>query len=261
MKKTPLTPQQAVNNWKLICQTAKDANYIRSLMATFLELGIQGDDLHPLPYPPNCSKLLDFARFTGQRLEADKDWDSDTTSAIGACAIELKLADNQGEDDTFRWLEDAKPAPRYLCDNCGSTNAPARALVDCMNLAQRLDPGSVVPAGECQCGSLTYLVTEDALEVALKRLLLCPALNEDEADPETREAIAQAEADKNRSNPNMQSTLRELDSLIERATRLRGYLEQRHGEGLGEFIEWYAPKLGGDRPVLLEVINREPLLA
>lgn len=48
----------------------------------------------------------------------------------------------------------------YLCDNCGSTDAPALNLNEVAHLAIRIDPGGIVPAGQCRCGSFTYLVPD-----------------------------------------------------------------------------------------------------
>ena len=48
------------------------------------------------------------------------------------------------------------------CDNCNWTGDEADLrfdITDCPDLNDRLEPGSVVPAGECpECGSFAYLV-------------------------------------------------------------------------------------------------------
>ena len=46
-----------------------------------------------------------------------------------------------------------------ICDNCGWTGDESHAipLVDCPDLAIRLDPGSVVPVGDCpNCAAFVY---------------------------------------------------------------------------------------------------------
>ena len=49
--------------------------------------------------------------------------------------------------------------PRYRCANCGATPSDvAKPLAECDRLAERLDPGSTVPAGECACGAFLYLL-------------------------------------------------------------------------------------------------------
>lgn len=51
----------------------------------------------------------------------------------------------------------AAAVTQYRCDNCGSTDAPDIPMEEIHHLAQRLDVGGVVPAGECgHCGALTY---------------------------------------------------------------------------------------------------------
>lgn len=53
--KSPLTPQQAINNFKLFTELSDRNSYeeyraaVNELAETVLELGIQGDDAHPLP--------------------------------------------------------------------------------------------------------------------------------------------------------------------------------------------------------------------
>lgn len=45
------------------------------------------------------------------------------------------------------------------CDNCGHTESAEtiRPIHECKDVEQRIDPGSVVPAGECsKCGCFTY---------------------------------------------------------------------------------------------------------
>jgi len=50
------------------------------------------------------------------------------------------------------------------CDNCqwtGIESQLGKTLFQIHRLAERLDPGSVVPAGECpKCGSFAYLMGE-----------------------------------------------------------------------------------------------------
>lgn len=50
------------------------------------------------------------------------------------------------------------------CGNCG-TECPeeelAKSLFEMDSLAERLDPGGEVPAGECECGACAYYVEED----------------------------------------------------------------------------------------------------
>lgn len=62
----------------------------------------------------------------------------------------------------LRWpgaSEFMSKSTKYRCDNCGSTDAPEIPMEEIHHLAQRLDIGGVVPAGECgHCGALTYWV-------------------------------------------------------------------------------------------------------
>ena len=53
------------------------------------------------------------------------------------------------------------------CDNCGWKGDPEKTLVQIHRLAERLDPGGVVPSGECpKCGALCYLDVEGHPEVS-----------------------------------------------------------------------------------------------
>lgn len=49
----------------------------------------------------------------------------------------------------------------YVCDNCGRTSKNVeRDLISAPDLGARLDPGSVVPDGECPtCGAFVYRQT------------------------------------------------------------------------------------------------------
>lgn len=58
------------------------------------------------------------------------------------------------------------------CDNCGETYPSAAALNPISDIDQRLDPGSIVPAGECpSCGALAYYDDEHAPEWSAQRRL------------------------------------------------------------------------------------------
>src|SRR5512147_1201426 len=51
------------------------------------------------------------------------------------------------------------------CADCGAETPEdqlAKPLCECESLTERLDPGSKVPAGECQCGAFAYLITAEA---------------------------------------------------------------------------------------------------
>jgi hypothetical protein len=54
---------------------------------------------------------------------------------------------------------------KVSCDNCqweGDEEQLGRTLVEVHHLGERLDPGSIVPAGECpECSCFAYLVTAD----------------------------------------------------------------------------------------------------
>lgn len=51
----------------------------------------------------------------------------------------------------------AGPDRMCRCDNCGA-QARESGLDPIQDLEQRLDPGGVVPAGQCpSCGALSYL--------------------------------------------------------------------------------------------------------
>jgi hypothetical protein len=59
------------------------------------------------------------------------------------------------------------------CPNCSRslTEAKIHPLEMCLNLEVRLDPGSVVPDGECPyCGALVYFEHENKTETALRNL-------------------------------------------------------------------------------------------
>lgn len=50
-------------------------------------------------------------------------------------------------------------AQLHRCDNCDSLftdETLPKTLDQVRDLEQRLDPGSEVPSGECDCGALTY---------------------------------------------------------------------------------------------------------
>lgn len=54
---------------------------------------------------------------------------------------------------------DSETKGEYMCkcDNCDWTGEPQIQLGDISDLFQRIDPGSIVPSGECpECGSLCY---------------------------------------------------------------------------------------------------------
>lgn len=56
------------------------------------------------------------------------------------------------------------PDPMTICDNCRSQYAMSE-LDEPEDLWQRLDPGSVVPAGQCpDCGALSYLCADGTQE-------------------------------------------------------------------------------------------------
>lgn len=50
---------------------------------------------------------------------------------------------------------------KYECGNCGPIKRIAKELIYVEGLNQRLDPGDTVPAGECECGALAYVVEPD----------------------------------------------------------------------------------------------------
>ena len=53
------------------------------------------------------------------------------------------------------------PDTKVKCDNCG-VEGPVSALIPIRDLGQRVDPGGIVPAGECPfCGSVADLEGED----------------------------------------------------------------------------------------------------
>lgn len=53
-----------------------------------------------------------------------------------------------------------KTVPQYDCPECGRIPASKlqRDLTHTPDLGERLDPGSTVPVGECECGALYYLI-------------------------------------------------------------------------------------------------------
>ncbi len=51
--------------------------------------------------------------------------------------------------------------PTDQCDYCGWKGIPKIELGDIPDLYERLDPGSIVPSGECpKCGALCYPITK-----------------------------------------------------------------------------------------------------
>ena len=65
--------------------------------------------------------------------------------------------------------------PRSQCDDCGWTGPDTKikvALGEVPYLYERLDPGSIVPSGECpKCGSLCYPVVRPNLTQNIHALL------------------------------------------------------------------------------------------
>lgn len=47
------------------------------------------------------------------------------------------------------------------CDDCGKVT-PIVELESVSDIGERLDAGGIVPAGECECGSLAYICEENA---------------------------------------------------------------------------------------------------
>lgn len=47
--------------------------------------------------------------------------------------------------------------PLTRCDDCGKI-APESQLTEPRHLWERMDPGGVEPAGECECGALAYFL-------------------------------------------------------------------------------------------------------
>ena len=55
------------------------------------------------------------------------------------------------------YLQHDKPNAMCQCDNCGH-ECRAKKLDMITDIQERLDPGFVVPAGQCpECGALSYL--------------------------------------------------------------------------------------------------------
>lgn len=56
------------------------------------------------------------------------------------------------------------------CDNCECTGEPEIELADIPDLFQRIEPGGVVPSGECpECGALCYPVEESVPQSKAER--------------------------------------------------------------------------------------------
>lgn len=58
--------------------------------------------------------------------------------------------------------ERMKMARMTRCGDCRKethVDDLAKTLFQCDGLSERLDPGSEVPAGECECGAFAYLIT------------------------------------------------------------------------------------------------------
>lgn len=46
---------------------------------------------------------------------------------------------------------------KHKCDDCGAVVTDAKLKTEIKDFAQRVDPGGVVPSGECRkCGALVY---------------------------------------------------------------------------------------------------------
>lgn len=87
---------------------------------------------------------------------------------------------------------------RWKCDACGEEggegdlgNGYGRTLAEIHHLAERLDPGGVVPVGACPCGALCYLITPPPRNPALDALGTLLRMME---TPRTRKATKAWEA-------------------------------------------------------------------
>lgn len=60
-----------------------------------------------------------------------------------------------------------------VCADCAKETALdslAKALFQCAGLSERLDPGSEVPAGECECGAFAYLIPTHGEQLAAAQI-------------------------------------------------------------------------------------------
>lgn len=70
---------------------------------------------------------------------------------------EIKVKDASVEETVRCFLRGCQPPAR--CDNCEQTSSYYTPLQEVEALAERLDPGAIVPAGECpECETFCYLV-------------------------------------------------------------------------------------------------------
>lgn len=118
-------------------------------------------------------------------------------------------------------------APISECQNCGR-QWPEDQLNPIKDIEQRISPGESVPSGECpECGALCQ---EKPTSIFVDK-------------PVSTKRTAQFFLDEPMRNwcnvgaltPEAQHEMvRYLDAEIERAARLRGYLDERYGHGCGD---------------------------
>ena len=100
------------------------------------------------------------------------DLDEDTAEAAAVVALAIMrdqestatvfdITDEQGKTVSVDVRRDHEPEALLRCDNCWAffkgTDKLARVFPDIPDLLSRIEPGGVVPAGECpDCGALVY---------------------------------------------------------------------------------------------------------
>ena len=69
----------------------------------------------------------------------------------------------RSEETSKGHLRNVKPGTLTRCDNCGAVvpeEQLKKSLYQIDHLEDRLEPGCEIPAGECACGALAYIVKE-----------------------------------------------------------------------------------------------------
>ena len=100
------------------------------------------------------------------------DLDEDTAEAAAVVALAIMrdqesaatvfdVTDEKGKTVSVDLRRDHEPVANLRCDNCWAlfkgTGKLARVFPDIPGLLSRLEPGGIVPAGECpDCGALVY---------------------------------------------------------------------------------------------------------
>lgn len=105
------------------------------------------------PFCPNCGSTEICADGAAR-------WDIETQDWVLSSTYDDMTCDDCGAEHNLLNTDNWKPIGVVMakCGNCSRVE-PAIGLEGVADLNTRLDPGSVVPAGECsECGCFHYLV-------------------------------------------------------------------------------------------------------